>query len=65
MERKIKERLHPDYYRLCTEVNRVGGNINQIARIANAQPGAAVDVARVEYLLRELIRMVHDLAETE
>ena len=65
MGRRIKERLQPDYYRLCTVVSRVGSNVNQIARIANAHPESVQDVARVEYLLCELIRMVHDLAETE
>lgn len=43
----------------------MGSNVNQIARIANAHPESVQDMARVEHLLRELIRMVHDLAETE
>ena len=35
MKRPICEKLPIDYYRMLTELSRIGNNLNQIARIAN------------------------------
>ena len=55
---QIEEALPRDYYKLCTEVSRIGNNINQLARIANANPGQEVDFQKVRYLLYEILSLL-------
>ena len=55
---QIEEALPRDYYKLCTEVSRIGNNINQLTRIANANPAQEVDLQKVQYLLSQILNLI-------
>ena len=66
MKRPIREKLPIDYYRMLTELNRIGNNLNQIARIANQQSNrnpntdAALETMKLLYRWTlELTRNTH------
>ena len=41
---QMREPPSRDYYRILTELNRIGNNLNQIVRVANSHPEALPDV---------------------
>ncbi len=48
---------------LYTEINRIGNNINQIARKLNAGLGTGADVREVKYLLRLVYERMEEVAD--
>lgn len=60
MGRTIWERLPRDYYKLLTEVSRIGNNINQITRIANQQPEGFTDLRKVQLLQERIYALLSE-----
>lgn len=57
----IKESPPVEYLRLIAEVNKIGVNINQIARIANSDERIAPDsVQEIKRLLKNLLNIVKE-----
>lgn len=61
MKREIREKLPVDYYRMLTELSRIGNNLNQIARIANQQPDKCPDVEAALAIMQLLYKSILDL----
>lgn len=54
MKRPIREKLPIDYYRMLTELSRIGNNLNQIARIANQHPEKTSDIEHGVQIMKAL-----------
>ena len=54
MKRPIREKLPIDYYRMLTELSRIGNNLNQIARVANQHLEKTPDVERGVQIMKAL-----------
>ena len=64
MGNRIQEALPRDYYRLWTEVNKIGNNINQVARIANTQVDIYPHIDNVLYEIRNLYRKMIEIIDS-
>lgn len=60
---ELRERPPDDLGRLYTEINRIGNNINQIARKLNAGLGTRSDVQKALFLLRQVYRQLERVAD--
>ena len=56
MKRPIHEKLPIDYYRMLTELSRIGNNLNQIARAANQHPELPPDAVEALEIMKALYR---------
>ena len=57
----VRAKPPADYFRLVAEVNMIGNNINQIARIANADERISPDsVEEIKRLQRKLLKLVKE-----
>ena len=56
MKRPIHEKLPIDYYRMLTELSRIGNNLNQIARSANQHPELPPDAVEALEIMKALYR---------
>ena len=54
MKRPIHEKLPVDYYRMLTELSRIGNNLNQITRAANQYPDKIPDINRGVQIMKAL-----------
>ena len=54
LKQKIKSRPPEELKQLYTEINRIGNNINQIARSVNAGIGTPEDAGRAVFLLAKV-----------
>ena len=54
MKRPIREKLPIDYYRMLTELNRIGNNLNQIARVANQHLEKTPDIEHGMQIMKAL-----------
>lgn len=59
----LRERPSADMGKLYTEINRIGNNINQIARKMNAGFGTRADAREVLFLMRAVYEKVEAIAE--
>ena len=55
--KEVKPRPPEEYYKILTELNHIGNNINQIARVANAQRHITTDK------INEAVKMVDDVMD--
>lgn len=60
---ELRERPPADLATLYTEINRIGNNINQIARKMNSGLGTKADVQDVLYLLRKVYEKMEAVAD--
>lgn len=60
---ELRERPPDDLRKLYTEINRIGNNINQIARKINAGLGTRSDVWEVRCLLRKVYEKLEVIAD--
>lgn len=60
---EIRERQAPEIRQLYTEVNRIGTNINQIARRINGGIGTEEDVERILSLLQKVYHQMERIAD--
>ena len=60
---EIRERQAPAIGKLYTEVNRIGTNINQIARRVNGGIGTEEDVERILSLLQKVYHQMERIAD--
>ena len=60
---ELRPRPPEELGQLYTEVNRIGNNINQIARKINAGLGTRADVAEALFLLRQVYRQLERVAD--
>lgn len=58
----IQQRPQLELHELYTAVNRIGNNINQIARHANSGFADANDIVEVKVLMQKLIEAVETVA---
>jgi hypothetical protein len=59
----LRERPPADLGALYTEINRIGNNINQIARKMNAGLGRKSDVQEAMFLLRKVYEKMEVIAD--
>ena len=59
----LRERPSADLGALYTEINRIGNNINQIARKMNAGLGTKSDVQEALFLLRKVYEKMEVIAD--
>ena len=65
MGQEIRERPNADFLVLARSFDKIGANINQIARKANAEDiASADDLKEVKKLLREMCREMKDWKKT-
>lgn len=55
--KEIKPRPPEEYYKILTELNHIGNNINQIARVANAERHITTDK------INTAVKMVDDIMD--
>ena len=60
---ELRERQSAEIKDLYTEINRIGTNINQIARKINAGIGTKDDVREALYLLGKVYQLMEQVAE--
>ena len=60
---EIRPRQPESYRDLCTAVNRIGTNINQIARAANAQLATPNDIQELKAQMRKVYELVYQAME--
>ena len=61
LNKKIQERLNVDYFKLINEVNRVGTNLNQIARKLNSNESILKDeIIQNQLLLNQVLKNLND-----
>ncbi len=63
MGAEIKARPSEEIKKLRTEIHYIGNNVNQIARKINAGFGSKEDAAQIKYLLREIYRLMYEIAK--
>jgi hypothetical protein len=61
--REIRQRPPSEIKDLYTEVNRIGNNINQIARSVNAGIASAEDARQALFLLRKVYDLMEAVAD--
>lgn len=54
MKRPVREKLPIDYYRMLTELSRIGNNLNQIARVVNQNPSKTPDIEHGVLIMKAL-----------
>lgn len=55
--KEVKPRPPEEYYKILTELNHIGNNINQIARVANAERHITTD------RINTAVKMVDDIMD--
>ena len=60
---ELRERQSAEIKDLYTEINRIGTNINQIARKINAGIGTKSDVRETLFLLSKVYQLMEQVAE--
>lgn len=60
---ELRERQSAEIKDLYTEINRIGTNINQIARKINAGIGTESDVRETLFLLSKVYQLMEQVAE--
>ncbi|HMM32022.1 MAG TPA: MobC family plasmid mobilization relaxosome protein [Clostridia bacterium] len=60
---KIQENRAKDFKALYTEINRIGNNINQIARSVNAGIATPEDAAQALFLLKKIYTLMEKAAD--
>ena len=58
----VRARPSPEVRALRKEINRIGVNVNQIARKVNAHLGAAEDIRACQQLLADIYRLMYQIA---
>lgn len=62
MKKQIKARPTEDIRKLYAEVNRIGNNINQIARGVNAGIAKSEDIAMSAFLMKKIYELMEKVA---
>ncbi|WP_409970068.1 plasmid mobilization relaxosome protein MobC [Bengtsoniella intestinalis] len=57
----IRQKPSAQLRELFVEVNRIGNNVNQIARKVNGNIGSKEDVAELQLLLHTIVKLVDGL----
>lgn len=61
LNKKVQKRLNVDYFKLINEVNRVGTNLNQIARKLNCNESILKDeIIKNQLLLNQVLKNLND-----
>lgn len=63
LKKDIKARPPEELKKLYTEINRIGNNINQIARSVNAGIATPEDAGKAVFLLAKVYEKLHEAAK--
>ena len=61
MKRPICEKLPIDYYRMLTELSRIGNNLNQIAAMAHQRGIGLRDIMKAQEIMSTVYQVVQQL----